>query len=82
MNNKKAKRVPMTRAQDIVDVTSEDSFPASDPPSWTPVVGPGSPHRVADRRRVVTPAGRGEVRAPRPQTRRRGDGDQRADGAR
>jgi hypothetical protein len=37
---KGARRDPVTR-------TSEDSFPASDPPSWTPVKGPVSEHRPA-----------------------------------
>jgi hypothetical protein len=32
----------------LVDRSSKDSFPASDPPSWTPVVAPRAPADVSD----------------------------------
>jgi hypothetical protein len=49
MNSAIADRIAVPRVRDQVDVTSEDSFPASDPPSWTPIVGTGPPCRAGSR---------------------------------
>ncbi|HJZ56653.1 MAG TPA: universal stress protein, partial [Gemmataceae bacterium] len=64
MNSGIATRVAVRRVRDVVDVTSEDSFPASDPPSWTPVVGTGTPCRVGRRAGVNARAARDETPVP------------------
>jgi hypothetical protein len=64
MNSRTAKWIALPRVPDEVDVTSEDSFPASDPPSWTPIVRTGSPSRAERRADADTRAARDEPPAP------------------
>jgi len=64
MDSRIADKIALPRLRDVIDVTSEDSFPASDPPSWTPVVGTGAPCRSGQRARVSTTDERDETPAP------------------
>lgn len=48
-----------TATEDLIDNTIEDSFPASDPPSWTAGTRQSpadQPHQGADFRRFLRPA--------------------------
>ena len=47
----KRRRAVAKRASDPVELDSRDSFPASDPPSWVPVTGEGTPDRTGRKRR-------------------------------
>jgi hypothetical protein len=40
-------RAPWRRRDDAVHLSSSESFPASDAPSWTPTLGPGGRRRMS-----------------------------------
>lgn len=55
MTTRIAKQFSAARRRDVVDVTSEDSFPASDPPAWVSVAGTGAPSEIeTEANQIVT----------------------------
>ena len=64
MKSRTEKWIAAPHVRDEIDVTSEDSFPASDPPSWTPIVGTGPPCRVGRRAGTDARAARDEPPVP------------------
>lgn len=64
MKSRTAKWIAVPHVRDEVDVASEDSFPASDPPSWTAIVRTGGPCRAGRPDGVNARAARDEPAAP------------------